>query len=560
MLERLYIKNVALIEESEIEFSGKLNILSGETGSGKSVILESINFILGSKADKTMIRSGENEAFVRAEFLVDSSSVAIKKLNELDIESDGSIIITRKLSADGRGGIKINGNSVTSGMLKTVTQHLVDVHGQSEHFFLFNESNQLRVLDNLLNDELKDLKNSLSQIILENKNIKQQISVLGGNASEREQRLSILEFQIGEIEKANLKIGEFEELKAKQSIINNTEKILTALNTVRAAIREDGGCLDGVTAAKHSLNSVSVYSEKYAALSARLEEVNAELSDISETVSDFSDELFFDSAEAQLIDERISLIKSLRKKYGSDESEILDFLSNAKEQFLLLSQSAEAIEKLNAQIATNNAKIFELCTAITRLRKNAAQNFCKEVVSELNSLNIPNVNFSVSFNNYDESTVNLTSAEGSDDICFMFSANKGEPLKPLGKVISGGEMSRFMLAIKTVLKDINGISTYIFDEIDAGISGYTAKTVAEKFIKISIGTQIIAVSHLPQVCAASDKQFFIYKTDLNDKTVTKVKELDEESKIKEIIRLTGGNSASETSIKHAKELVAQFKK
>jgi len=560
MLQKLYVKNVALIEEADIEFDEKLNILSGETGSGKSVILESINFILGSKADKTMIRSGENEAFVRAEFLVAPDSPAIKKLSELDIESDGSVIITRRLNTEGKGGIKINGAGVTASMLKTVTQHLVDVHGQSEHFFLLNEDNQLKVIDALSGDGLKRLKEELGEIIAENRELKQKINAFGGNGAEREQRLSVLEFQINEIEKADLKVGEYEELKARQTIILNTEKILTALNTARSVIDDDGGCLDGLNTAKHSLNTVSQYSEAYASLVERLEGLDAELSDISETISDLSDELSFDAGEAEEIDGRINLIKSLRKKYGADEAEVLGFLAKAKEQYALLSDGAEAVEKLNAKIAVNNGKIYSLCKKITELRKKTAENFCKETVAELKTLNIPNAEFAVNFAEYDENTVNLTSANGSDIICFMFSANKGEPLKPLSKVISGGEMSRFMLAIKTVLKDVNGISTYIFDEIDAGISGYTAKTVAEKFIKISKSTQIIAVSHLPQVCAASDRQFLIYKTDLQGKTFTKVKALEKEDKIKEIIRLTGGNPDSEASIKHANELIAQFKK
>ncbi len=559
MLQRLHVKNVALISEADIEFDGKLNILSGETGSGKSVILDSINFVLGSKADKTMIRYGEQELFVRAEFLVDENSAVIGVLNGYDIESDGNIIISRKLNADGKGGIKINGNTVTASMLKAVTQHLVDVHGQSEHFFLLNEDNQLKVLDGLLGDGANSIKEELSLIIAQKRAHKTKISELGESAEERERQLDLLNYQINEIETAALRVGEYDELREKQNLISNTEKILSALNEVKCALDSDGGCSDSISSAKHAVNGISRLSENYALIVERLESVGLEISDIAETVGDLLDEVAFDGREAEEIDERITFIKNLRKKYGQDEAEILSYLAKIKEKSVLLSDSAAAVEKCNAEIAKCDKKIYSLCAKLTDLRKKAAEKFCGEVVNELKTLNIPDAQFAVAFKPYDENTANLSSANGSDEICFTFSANKGEPQKSLSKVISGGEMSRFMLAVKTCLKDINGISTYIFDEIDAGISGFTAKTVADKFIKISGDTQIIAVSHLPQVCAASDAQFLIYKVEEGGKTVTKVERLDEERKIDEIVRLAGSvNSAA--ARQHAIELIAQFKK
>ena len=558
MLHRLYIKNIALISEAELEFDEHFNVLSGETGSGKSVILDSINFVLGSKADKTMIRYGEQDAIVRAEFFVDENSEAVKKLNDLDIETDGTVSITRKLSLDGRGGIKINGNSVTASMLKSVTQHLVDVHGQSEHFFLLEEVNQLKVIDGICG-EAEEIKAGLSEYLSEKREIKSKIAELGGNGADRERKLDVLKYQITEIEAANLREGELEELKAKQNIIANTEKILPAVEAVRAILSDDGGCLDSVSSAKHYLNGISSYSEEYSELASRLEGLYAEASDISEAVSDIADGLSFDGREAERIDERITLIKSLQKKYGADEGEILKFLENAQNKYDTLSDGAAAVEKLNKELEKTDGKIYSLCCKLTKARKKTAESFCKAVTEELKTLNIPDAKFEVEFTGYNEETANLNSADGSDKICFMFSANKGEPLKPLSKVISGGEMSRFMLAVKTQLKDVNGISTYIFDEIDAGISGYTARTVAEKFVKISNSTQILAVSHLPQVCAASSAQFLIYKQEENGKTFTKVKRLDENSKIDEIVRLTGSVN-SEAARRHAIELIEGFKK
>ena len=558
MLHRLHIKNIALISEADIEFDDKLNVLSGETGSGKSVILDSINFVLGSKADKTMIRFGEQEATVRAEFIVDENSAAAEILREYDIETDGEIIITRRLNVDGKGSIKLNGNTVTATMLKSVTQHLVDVHGQSEHFFLLNEENQLKVIDGICGAQVAEIKHNLAELIAQKRELKSKIAALGGDESERERKLDLLKFQISEIESAELKVGEFEELKARQNIIANTEKIFSALNTAHSLLSDDGGSIDGISSSKHYLNTISGFGEDYEQIAARLENLSVEASDIAETLSDLADNLTFDEQEASYIDERLTLIKALKKKYGEDEEHILRFLEDAKAEYDAISDSANAIEKYEKGIFECDGKIFALCQKLTELRKNTADKFCKAVTAELKTLNIQNASFEVEFNKYDRQTANLQSANGSDMVCFMFSANKGEPLKPLSKVISGGEMSRFMLAVKTQLKDLNGISTYIFDEIDAGISGYTAKTVAEKFIKISQNTQILAVSHLPQVCAASSAQFLIYKVEENSKTLTKVKRLTDDEKISEIVRLTG-SVKSDAATEHAKELINQFK-
>ncbi len=558
MLHRLHIKNIALISEADIEFDGKLNVLSGETGSGKSVILESINFVLGSKADRTMIRFGEQEAMVRAEFVVDENSDAVKLLNEYDIESEGEIIISRRLTADGKSSVKINGNTVTATMLKSVTQRLVDVHGQSEHFFLLNEENQLKVLDEICGSRIFGIKLELAKYLLEIKLRKKEIEELGGDESERERKLDLLKFQISEIEAAELKIGEFEELKAKQNLIANTEKIFEALNGVHSLLGDDGGCIDGVSAAQHYINTISAFSADYEEIAARLENLYAEMSDISETVTDLADNLSFDEEEARYIDERISLIKTLKKKYGADEEHILAFLEDAKAQYDAIADGAATIAKYQKEIAAFEDKFYGLCTQLSELRKHAAQKFCADVTQELHTLNIKDALFEVSFNSYDRQTV-VFSPTGSDKISFMFSANKGEPLKPLNKVISGGEMSRFMLAVKTCLKDVNGISTYIFDEIDTGISGYTARTVADKFIKIAQSTQIIAVSHLPQICAASTAHFLIYKEESDKKSVTKVKRLTKEEKIDEIVRLTG-DVRSDAAIEHAKELISRFDK
>ena len=558
MLQRLYVKNVALISEADIEFDSGLNVLSGETGSGKSVILDSINFVLGSKADRTMIRYGENEAIVKAEFDLPADCEAVKILSGYDIETDGTVIISRRLTTDGKSEIKINGNTVTEAMLKNVTAHLVDVHGQSEHFFLLSEDNQLKVLDGLLGGDAENIKNALKEQLTEKRNLKSKIAALGGDESERARKLDLLDFQIKEIEKAGIKKGEFDELTARRNIIFNLEKILASLNYAKNALASDGGCMDGLSASIREMNRISDIGEEYSQLTVRLENLYTEATDVSETLSDLADSLTFDEAEAQSVEERLSLIKALKKKYGADEEEILRFKENAQNEFDAISDSAAIIEKYTKNIADCDGKIYFLCVKLTELRKSAADKFCKNIENELKTLNIANAKFNVRFKEYDKASANLQSANGSDEICFEFSANKGEPLKPLNKVISGGEMSRFMLAIKTQLKNLNGISTYIFDEIDAGISGFTAGTVAAKFRDISKATQILAVSHLPQVCAASDAQLLIYKVEEGGKTITKVKRLTESQKIDEIMRLTGSVN-SDAARQHAEELIKQIR-
>ena len=559
MLYRLQIKNIALIDSADIIFDGRLNVLSGETGSGKSVILDSINFALGSKADKSMIRFGEDEASVRAEFEVSPSSAAAQAVEDLDIECDGHIIITRRYNTDGRGGIKINGNTVTASMLRGVTSRLVDVHGQSEHFFLLSEANQLKVLDGLCGKAAIDIKCALSSEIANKKAILSDIAALGGDEQERTRELDLLDYQINEISAASVRVGEYDELLTRRNLINNTERILSSLGGAAQALNSDGGVVDLISAAARQISSISDLSDDYGDICTRLDELCAEAQDIAESMGDLSDEVTFDEMEARQTEERIELLRGLMKKYGPDEQAVIDFLDRATARRDSLLNSADRLEKLNAALEESDKRIFSLCVALSKERQKTAAEFEGRVVEQLKSLNIPDARFVVEFEKFDRSTADLNSANGSDSVKFMFSANKGEPLKPLNKVISGGEMSRFMLAIKTQLKDINGISTYIFDEIDAGISGMTARTVAQKFIDISASTQIIAVSHLPQVCAASHAQFLIYKTEEGGKTVTRVRRLSNEQKLDEIIRLTGSVS-SDAAREHARQLISQFKK
>lgn len=559
MLSKLTIKNVALIESTELKFGGGLNVLSGETGAGKSVILDSVNFVLGAKADRSMIRYGESECFVKAEFILPEASKAVQTLRDMDVETDGEIIISRKFSDTGKNSIKINGNTVTAAMLRKVTDFLVDVHGQSEHFFLLKEANQMKMLDSVIGEPLTERKTALSSLLNDKKSIKEQMELLGGDEQERSRRLDVLRFQIDEIQSVSLQEGEEEELLAKRVKINNLEKIITAVRDAAYAIHGENGATDGLRAASRSLATIARLDDEYESLRERAENLAFEAEDLSATLCDVADGLFFDESEANEVETRLDAIRALKRKYGVDVAAINEYLESITAEYDLLSDCEGKFAQLTERLHALNAKIYKICREITLLRKEGSLAFCKRVTDELKTLNIAGAQFAVEFDEYTQEDVEKANTNGLDGLRFLFSANTGEPMKELSKIISGGEMSRFMLAVKTQLSGLNEICTYIFDEIDAGISGKTAKVVGEKLARIANSTQIIAVSHLAQIAAMSDDEFLIDKREVNGKTLTNVYPLDEDGKVREIARLLGGDMGDEYAVGHAKELIKQAK-
>ena len=550
MLRTLYLKNVALVDEAETAFSEGLNVLSGETGAGKSVILDSIDFVLGAKADKGMIRSGQSECSVRAEFSCDPELLR-PVLEELDLEESDTLLIVRRLNADGRSSLRVNGCPMTAAMLRKLTSRLVDVHGQSEHFFLLKEANQLRLLDQIAGT--KEAREKVGELLKERRALQEKLSSLGGDEGERERRADILRFQIEELENAALKEGEEEELLALRAKYQNAEKILGGLKTVRDAILSDGGAADAVNTAHRGLLSIVRYGD-YDALSERLENALAELEDIGETAESLAEELDIDEREAERVESRLDEIRSLKKKYGGSVEEALSFLARAREELSLLENSAEECEKLRVRLENNSALLYATCRKLTELRKAGAEGFTERVVGELRTLNIPSARFEIAFEPYSEEDLPRVNSDGLDRVRFLFSANAGEPPKELGKIISGGEMSRFMLAVKAQLSSLGSIGTYIFDEIDAGIGGKTARVVAEKFSAIARSTQIIAVSHLAQIAAFADREFLIEKQEAEGRTFSRIRLLGEEERREELVRLLGGDR-SESALRHADELL-----
>ena len=556
MLQKLIIKNIALIDSVEIPFTKGLNVLSGETGAGKSVIIDSLNFVLGAKADKTLIRTGQTECSVVAEFDVCDNQTINDVYQELDFENEDTLIISRKFNVDGKSSIKINGNTATVSMLRKFTSALVDVHGQSEHFNLLKVSNQLALLDKFGAENLLELKRVLKNEYFNYKTILEQLDSFGGDESQRLIRLDVLNYQINEITSANLQEDEEENLLLIKEKLNNQEKIMTALQCVNQGIGSEGGVEDVLGNILRTLSTISEFDSQYSELYNNLENVFSEINDIQSTSSNLIDDFEVSEYNPYQIEDRLELIKNLKNKYGGSIEQINIFLDNALEEKDKLENFSEKIATLETQKEKSKKLLFDLYNKISDIRKQVASNFENNVVEELHSLGMPKAKFVISF--VDTPTFDqckFDSSNGFDSVEFMFSANLGEPLKPLSMVISGGEMSRFMLSIKAQTSKHDEISTFIFDEIDAGISGSVAKIVAEKFAKIAKNTQIIAITHLPQISAMADNNLLIEKHETDIKTTTSVKVLDKDDKVQEIVRLVGGSKNSEIAISHANEVI-----
>ncbi len=556
MLNKLTIKNIALINSVEIDFTSGLNVLSGETGAGKSVIIESLNFVLGAKADKSLIRSGEEECFVKAEFSLDKNQNLKSLFEEADIEEEDTLIITRKFSLDGKSTVKVNGNTVTIAMLKKFTSCLVDVHGQSEHFHLLKIANQLNLIDKFGGEEIDKIKRQLIDIYADYKKVKTEYNSLGGDEAQRQIRLDVITYQINEIESCDLKEGEEENLATIKEKLKHQEKILSALSSIKSALNDDGGVCDILSNTTRVVSSVSSLSNEYAQLSERIDAVYSEIADIADTATDLLDEFDYAEYDIDQIEDRISLIKNIKKKYGSDYNEIQAFLSDIKEEQNRLENFNDFAKSLEDKKQGLEKELFTLYNQLGDERRKYAKKFSMNVLGELVELGMSKAKFDIIFDEKpDINDCAFDSANGFDKLEFFFSANLGEPLKPLSAVISGGEMSRFMLSIKAQTAKYNDISTFIFDEIDAGISGVIAKVVGEKFAKIAKDVQIIAITHLPQISAMADNNLLIEKTENQTSTITTVKTLSKEEKVNEIIRLIGGDKQSVNALTHAKELI-----
>lgn len=557
MLRSLYIKNVAIISRLNLEFEEGLNILSGETGAGKSIIIDSLNFVLGGKADKSLIRHGEEQMSVEALFT--ANETVRSALAELDFEEDEELVILRTLNLSGRSEIKLNGRATSLSVLKSLTQYLCDIYGQSEHISLLKTANHLKLVDAYAGKGAEEEKEKLSGLLSELRAVNAELGSLGGNPEERARLLDLYAFQVREIEEANLGENEEEELVNLRSVLAHAEKISEGLKSaVNALSASEIGAAEGAGRALSELHGILRYDGRLEEYLPRLESVKFELEDISDSLSGILESMDFDESEADRVFERLDKIKSLKKKYGADYAEITAYCARTRAEYEKLKNADERIAELNAEKAKILKSLGGVCAALSALRRAAAKEFETRISAEFESLALKHARFQVEFSDAPEAEALETSvgADGYDRVQFLFSANAGEPLKPLEKVISGGEMSRFMLAIKQITADLDDIGTQVFDEVDAGISGEASVEIAKKIAKIARHRQVVSITHTAAIVAVADTNFFVEKRIEEGKTLTGVVKLGADGRVREVSRLLGAVEKNEYGELHARELLA----
>ena len=553
MLCQLSIENIALIDKLNLELKNGLNILSGETGAGKSIIIDSLNFVLGERADKSLIRFGTDKATVEAVFEDYLTPSVHAYLDDLGIDVEDVLILRRRMTLDGKNECRINGRISTLSSLKGLTELLVDIHGQHEHQSLLKSANHIVLLDKLGEKQIATIKEEVETDYKNYTSLKKEFSRFG-NADERERKLDILTFQIDEIEKADVKEGEEDELLAARKRIRNMEKIISALEGAKNLL--DGYDAQSVSAsiknASSLLNSISSYDEGIVPIADRLDSCKVEITDISETLSDMLQKLDFDSRSAEKIEERLEVVRTILRKYGGNFESLRKFYEEAVKEADVLSHAQERVEVLEKEIKKASEKLLESAKKLSKQRGSVAEKFENDITKELCDLGMGGSTFKVDFRF--ASDVDDISANGMDGVEFLISPNVGEPLKPLAKIISGGEMSRFMLAFKNILAGVDDIGTMVFDEIDTGISGNISQVVSEKMCNISRARQVIAVTHMPSLASMADNHYLISKSTENGKTYTHIDLLDDDTD--EVARLIGGNDYSIYAVPHAKEMKA----
>lgn len=555
MLEHLHIRNVALIKESEISFGDGLNILTGETGAGKSMIIDSLQFALGGRAGKDFLRHGEKQAAVEALFSVQSQALT-EKLAENGIvpEEDGTLLITRTLSEAGKSVCRINGSTVTVGMLKEIAEDMIDIYGQHEHQSLLNPVKHIRLLDRFcgagFGEAMEEYKNSRQRL----KDLEKQLTILIGDESQREQRMDILLFQKEEIEAAELQEGEEDALLEQKKRLSSMERLIR-LTGESVTLLYDGddrapSACDQLGDALAKLREAAEYDAALSPLADALADGYAAVEDCARELKREAEKQEADPEELERIEERLQLFYKLKRKYGGSIEAVLEFYEKAVQELEFLSNSSEKAAELSAKKAAEEKRLSALAETLTARRRATAEQVEEQIETALHDMEMKHARFHIQIEEKAD-----WGADGKDKVEFLISANAGEPLKPLAKIASGGEMSRVMLALKTVLVDADEIGTFIFDEIDTGVSGRTARRVGEKMRFLGGKRQLLCITHLPQIAAMADNHFLIEKESDAGETVTRVTALDEEGAVREVARLM--NDVTETTLAAARELLAE---
>lgn len=539
MINILHIKNIGIIDELTINLNSGFNVLTGETGAGKTLIIDSLNIISGGRFSKEMIRKGEEYSFVEAQIF-----------NE---KSEENIIVSREINLKGRNICKINGRLVTVAELKEFMSKKIDIHGQNDNLNLLDTNNQIEYLDNFADEEIHELKDNYRSLYEKYLYVKNELNSNYGDEKEKQRKLDLLRYQVNEIEEANLKVREEEELENENKLINNSEKIYNNLYKTNELI--ENSAIESISTAVRNMEKIEEYSKEYENISKALKSVYYDLQEINRDLQDSNNDIYFDENKKIEIAERLDLIYTLKRKYGNNIQEILEYKIELEKEIQQIEGLEDYINKLNTQKQELEIKMKKIAEELNIIRNKNAVKLSKGINKELKDLEMANSEFNVEVK-YLENEFNKN---GLNSVEFKIRTNIGEDMKSLAKVASGGENSRIMLAIKTVLADVDKTETLVFDEIDTGISGLAADKVGEKLKIISNKHQVLIVTHLANIAAKGDYNYYIHKEVEENKTKTKIDLLNEEQTLKEVARIASGKVTKET-IEHAKILRGENKK
>ncbi len=554
MLNQLSVRNVAVIDKLDINLHDGVSVLTGETGAGKSIIIDSINMILGDRANKELVRYGTDKAVVQAVFDAPKSVINILEENDIDVE-DETVIITRQVTKEGKSVARINGMVVTLNILREISDRLINIHGQHDNQALLTPIRHITFLDAYADNE--EYINRYKDILSKKREIEKKISSLEMDEQEKMQRIDLLEYQVNEIKKASLEKGEEDDLREQRDIYTNAEQITKSVNEAYMNLYEGDeiqSAYDGISIAVNEISQISDLNPQLKSIYDTLNEIMYSLEDTAHEIKEFGETVEFDEQTLNEIEERLDLISRLKRKYGKSIEEILEYLKKAESELNDIKLSDERTNELKEELKNITKELKENGNVLTQRRENAAKVLEENIEKSLHELNMEKSKFKVSIENdgtfYDN---------GMDKVEFLISTNPGEPLKPLVKIASGGELSRVMLAIKSILADSDGVDTMIFDEIDTGVSGKAAMSIAKKLAVIAKNKQVICITHLPQLTAMADNHYLIQKNTDGEMASTTLKELDEEGRELELARIIDGGEVTELALSHAKQMLENAK-
>jgi len=554
MLRRIHIRNIALIEEQAIEFNDGFSVMTGETGAGKSIIIESFNFVLGERASRELIKFGAQKASVEAAFTLSQTEPVVEVLREMDLlPEDEELVLYRELSQAGKNVCRVNGMLVSTAMLKQIGDALIDIHGQHAHQSLLNAKRHLSMLDSFAGAEAKTLIDAVSESYRTASAAKRALQDSEMNERERAQKCDLYAYQIKEIRDANLQDGEEESLTEERNKLRNAHTIMESLGEGAECLSGEMGALSQLSTALRDMERISDCGSEYAALTERLRETYYALEDAAYTLRDQRDTFSYDPETLDQIEWRLETISRLKRKYGSSIAEILSYADSIEEEYQKLLTFEERKEQLQADYDAALASYTGFAERLSAVRKTAGERLAAELLPELADLGMPSAAFSVQT---ERLSGDLPSASGFDSVEFLLSANRGEPLKPLARVASGGEISRIMLAFKKVLASADGIPTMVFDEIDTGVSGRIGTALAVKMREIAAEHQVLCVTHLAQIAAHAHTQYLIHKEVIGDRTVSSAERLDDDARRAEIARIMGGDPEDPVALQHAAQLLS----